>query len=80
MKSKDPTCHKQINTYIYIYILYFFFNRESPRKPEMLALIIGSSASFAHVTFVDIPVTKAKLRELHKTEDTRKHDSLELLL
>lgn len=74
MKSEDATCHKQ-----YIYI-YFFLSRESPRKPEMLGLIIGSSASFAHVTFVDVPVAKAKLREPHKTEDTRKHDSLELLL
>lgn len=46
----------------------------------MLAVIIGSSASFFHVTFVDIPVAKAKLREVHKTEDTEKHDSLELLL
>ena len=67
----------QSNKYI---DFFFFFNRESPRKSELLALIIGSSASFVHVTFVDIPVAKAKLRELHKTDDTGKHDSLELLL
>lgn len=76
MKSEDPTCCNQINKFIVV----FFFNRESPGKSEMLAVIIGSSASFFHVTFVDIPVAKAKLREVHKTEVTGKHDSLELLL